>query len=275
MAETTRLNGSHVPHKPAVSVAKLRSLARPGFELKPFLKSVTPFEIGALLGMIVLVTAVVLIYSFWILPDQVRFVQMSSQISENDAKIAELQGQLADPRDVISSFEAVRDSLDSFRGDVLKPRLAGRIDIIDAVSALTRETGVRLSGPVQFLSSDQPDAGSDADDTKASGGGKRAAARKAKDTGDITAYPSMRMTFSITGSYEQLRNFVSRFEQSSQFVIIDTVALSVSDSAKAEAPRGPRAGAAGSDAVTLELSATTYFRPDQATVTPVAAAAAQ
>ena len=272
MAET-RLNGTPVIHKPVVSVAKLRSLARPGFELKPFLRSVTPFEIVALLAVIVLVTAVVLIYSFAILPDQVRYVQMSGQISDNEKKIADLQGQLADPREIMTTFEEVRSSLDSFRAGVLKPRLSGRIDIINAVSALTRDTGVRLSGPVQFLSSDQPALEGEGDNSKSSG--KNKVAKSSKNTNDITAFPSMRMTFSVTGTYAQLRSFVGRFEESSQFVIIDTIELNASDAVASDSPRGARAGAPSPDSVTLDVSVTTYFSPDQTAAQPVAAAAAQ
>lgn len=233
------------------AVARLRALSRPGRDPRDFLKTISPLEIAAVAGLLLLVVATALAYSYWILPDQVRNAQSRSELQAAVARREELQKQLEDPTALRTEFERVRESLDSFRGGVLKPRLAGRLEIIDAVDRISRETGVRLTSPVAFSTS------LTAEDL---GGEQQARARQKEGIG---SYPSLGMSFSISGGYPQVRNFISRFEASRQFVVIDAVGIGVEGSSDTETL--PRA-AARNDRVALQITMTAYFQPEAAAV---------
>ena len=96
MAELNTPDGA-VARLQAASAARLRSLARPGFEVRSFLREITAVEIAAMLGLIVLLGAVFFIYFRWILPDQVTRLTLSNKVAENSTKIDELRALASDP----------------------------------------------------------------------------------------------------------------------------------------------------------------------------------
>jgi hypothetical protein len=245
-------------------LARLRALSRSGLDPRALLKSVTPVEISALVLLVLIVAGALVVYSFEILPDQVRYVQLSNEVSANRAKIDELQGKIVDPRSLTSQFRAVQDSLDSFRGSMLKPRRAGQLEILDAIDRATRETGVQLASSVAFKTDDLADDSTDK---------KKSRRRKDNKSGkEIQSYPSLGMHFSISGSYAQLRSFISRFEGSGQFVVINSIALGTegpkggeesAGGGRAPARRAPTpAGGEPTGPLTLEITMTAYFQPE-------------
>jgi hypothetical protein len=240
----------------AAMLTRLRGLSRPGHDLKTFVTSVSPFEIAALVVLLLLVVSAFFVYISKILPDQVRYAQASSAVSENQTKIEELQQKIVDPSAITSQYKEVRDSLDSFRGSVLKPEPAGKLDILQAIDKSTRETGVHLAGPVQFRSDDLSEANGDASRKK--GKSKTGATERA-----ILSYPSLKVDMAVSGTYAQLRSFISRFEGGGQFVVINGVELESNDLEKGAAggrgrivqpliPTGP---------ITLNITMTAYFQP--------------
>jgi hypothetical protein len=257
----------------AAGVAKLRALARPKFEIIPFVKTISPFEIVAGVGLLLIVAGAVLIYSFWILPDQVRYVQAANQVAENQTKIAELQRKVQDPSSIAAEFNTVKSSLDTFQNDYLRPRQVGRLEIINTVNSLTRETGVRLASPVVFTTA-IPGVEETTSSSKSS---KSKVSRKsAEAAGTIRTYPSLEMQFSIAGEYGALRAFINRFEASRQFAVINTVSLSVE--AEHKGVRGGKRRAVVASPVevppgqvTLNITITGYFQPDPESARIIAA----
>jgi hypothetical protein len=239
----------------AAALARLNALSRPRrFEPRTFVKSVTPVEIASLVLLVMLVAGVFVIYSFWILPDQVRYVQLSNEVADNQAKIDKLQQQVIDPTSIASEFQEVRDSLDAFRGATLRPHDEGRLQILNAIERVTRETGVQLAGTVEFRASAAE---------VVTGKEKHKKADKADHT--VKSFPSMQVQMSISGSYAQLRSFISRFEGGGQFVIIDSVGLSSAEEAGGKLAGG-RAGAGfggpSGGPITLTIAMTAYFQPE-------------
>ncbi len=246
-----------------VARGRLRALSRDGVSPKALVKSVTPFEIAALVVLVLLIVGTFVVYSFWILPDQVNYVRISNQVSANQSKIQDLQQTIVDPSTLTSHFQEVRDSLDQFRGATLKPRLAGRREILDAIDQSTRETGVALASPVSFETRVS-------DSTAAKKTNNKVRSTKASDDDTVRSYPALQMTFSVTGSYDQLRRFISRFEASGQFVVIDAVQLNVDERDDDAGPRGRGRPAAPAGAITLDLSMTAYFQPEPSEMASVA-----
>jgi hypothetical protein len=260
MAEVTTQSVQSVAERrnDAASAAKLRALARKRFEPREFVKTITPFEIAAIGVLALLVLAAIFVYSYWILPDQVSYSQLASTVEANRKQISELQAKIEDPSAIMGGFQRAQESLGAFRGEWLKPRLAGRLEIINAVGRVSRETGVRLTSGVSFTTT----LPSEAADSP-----RRQSAEKKETT--IRSYPSLGVSFSIAGTYSQVRNFISRFEANPQFVVINAVTVNTESSDTGAVARGPVAG--GPAAVSMTISMTAYFQPETAPGTEVAA----
>ncbi len=253
----------------SASAAKLRSLARSGFDVRSFLKNVTAIEIAAVVGLVVLIAAVIVIYTFLILPDQVRRLNLSNEVAANRTKIEELSTQAGDPAAVTRAYQEVHESLDAFRGQTLQPRTAGRLQIINLVNDLTRQTNVVLTGPIGF------DSRNPLLEEAAEEDGKKSKRKTRKSEDEIRSYPSMSMTMTISGSYAQIREFLAKFETSRQFAIIESVSISSEATEDAESPRAGRRANVQSDseAITLDVSMTAYFQPDGTAPVPMATVA--
>jgi hypothetical protein len=201
--------------------------------------------------LLILVAAAILIYTLAILPDQVTYVQLSNQKAANQAKIEDLQRQLVDPDAIAQRFQEIRGSLDQFRGAVLRPRGEGRIEILNAIDRATRETGARLTDTVKFTTEQTESPERD---------GKKV--RKSDEDKAVLSYPSLEMEIAVAGSYNQVRSFISRFEGSNQFVVIDKVSLSKDESEEnlADGRGAPRS--AGEGMIVLSITMTAFFQPD-------------
>lgn len=253
-------------------VARLRSLSRPGFSVRTFVKTVPPVAVVALLVLVALVAASILIYSFWILPDQVRAVQLEGEVSSNAQKIDKLRSDIVDPGPMLHEFEEIQTGLATFRTETLKPRPEGRLEIVNTVDRLTRDTGAQLASAVTFTTLNPSDEATQVGrKTGTSGSKSRKRSRAANDAAEgIRSFPSLNVTFSITGTYEQLRQFISKLEGSNQFLIVDKISLvsgnepegdSSTSSGFGGSGRRP-AAPSGSGVVTLSLEMTAYFQPD-------------
>ena len=240
------------------SASKLRSLARTGLDVRSFLRNITAIEIAAMVGLLGLIATVFVIYFASILPDQVRRLQLSNEVTSNRTKIDELRAQAGDPGAVTAAYQQVHESLDAFRGQTLQPRTAGRLQIIGLVNDLTRETNVVLDGPISFDARNPLDEAVDEKDGK----GKRKT-RKSED--EIQTYPSLGISMTISGSYPQIRAFLAKFETSRQFAIIDSVSISSeeeSDDSEGSGTGRRSTARADSGAITLDISMTAFFQPD-------------
>lgn len=268
MAELpTSPNPATSAQRQTASATRLRSLARSGFNVRSFLKNITAVEIAAVVGLVVLVAAVFVIYFWLILPDQVRRIRLSSEVAANRTKIEELSAQAGDPASVTRAYQEVHESLDAFRGQTLQPRTAGRLQIINLVNDLTRQTNVVLTGPIGFDTRNPLAEEASAED----GNKSKRKTRKSED--EIRSYPSMSMTMTISGSYSQIRAFLAKFETSRQFAIIESVSISSEATENSESPRAGRRATVSSDsgAITLDVSMTAYFQPDGSGSVPTAA----
>lgn len=248
--------GTH-RHAEPPSAARLRSLARPAFGVRAFLKSVSIVEIVAIVGLLLIVGVVVTIYVARILPDQLQLLGLRSEVAANAKKIEGLQSEAGDPGAIAQAYQEIHDSLDTFRGQTLQPRTSGRIQIITLVNDLTRQSGVTLASAIAFEATD-PIAEAEREAAEKT---KRKSRKAASN--EVRSYPSLRMTFTISGSYDEIRRFLASFESSRQFAIVDSV--SISSSGDEEAEGGGRRGASrGEDegAISLDISMTAYFQPD-------------
>jgi len=252
MAEHHNGHPATAPQSPAASLARLRSLARSGFDVRTFLRNISLVEVAAMMGLVGLVAVVVVIYFAWILPDQVRRLQLSNEVAANRVKIEELSKQAGDPASLTAAYQQVHESLDAFRGQTLQPRTAGRLQIINLVNDLTRETRVKLDGPIVF---ETRNLANDLDENNSG--------RRTRDSEDeVRSYPSLSMALTISGTYPQIRSFLARFETGRQFAVIESVAISTNDESDRDGSAGRRGDDGDSGAITLDVTMTAYFQPD-------------
>jgi hypothetical protein len=245
-------------HFSPAALAKLRSLSTPRPTPREFVRTASRAEIAALAGLLVAIIAIALVYSKSIAPGQFRRIQLGSQREQNAAKLDELRFTAANPATVRTQLEGVKLTLDQFRGESLKPRMAGRLAIVSTIEQLTRTTGVRLASDVEFSTNL----------TAASSESQRGGLKVAKgspEKGDVTSYPSLEVSYAISGTYPQLRQFISGFERSAQFVVFNSISLSTSTEPTGDgelAVQRPRA--APGDVITLEVDMTAFFQPEGA-----------
>lgn len=250
------------------SASKLRSLARTGFDAKTFLKNITAVEIAAMVGLVILTVSVIVIYFFLILPDQVRRINLSNEVVANRTKVEELRTQAGDPASLTRAYQEVHESLDSFRGQTLQPRTAGRLQIINLVNDLTRQTNVTLTAPISFEARNPQ-----TDDVVDEDGTSKRKSRKSED--EIRTYPSLSMAVTISGGYPDIRRFLAKFETSRQFAIIESVSISADEEEDEQGGGRRGAGSDGSGAITLDISMTAYFQPAGSTTATVVGVSAE
>lgn len=260
-ATTHAHHGRSVQVTPA-TLARLRSLSAARHTPRDLVASATRAELVALGGLVALVVAIALMYSNWILPGQVRRLELARTRDQNAEQIETLRREVSvDPEVRRTELEAVKASLEQFRTASLKPRLAGRLAIVTKIEELTRKTGVRLASTVSFRTA-RPGTDVEVD-------GNRVAKSKPAP-GALTSFPSLAVSYQVSGTYAQLRQFVSAFEQSPQFVVFNSISLSTADAGEqAVEPgfggpvgRGPGRGSDVNAPLTLDISMTAYFQPE-------------
>jgi Tfp pilus assembly protein PilO len=239
------------------AIARLRAMAVPRPSPRELVKSASRAELAAVAGLLILIVAIALLYFKSIAPGQITRMQITAERDENARKLDELREVAANPAGIRTQLETVKQTLDQFRAEHLRPRVAGRLAIVGTIEQLTKKTGVRLSSDVDFETNLA--TGSEG----ATRGGHKVAGSSGGESGNrsVTSYPSLGVSYSISGTYPQLRQFISGFEQSPQFVVFDSISLSTSDESDPEAGRmRPRGGV--NDVITLEVEMTAYFQPE-------------
>jgi hypothetical protein len=259
------------PHSPETvsspaAIARIRALSRPGFDPRRFATSISPIEIAAVVVLLVTAVAVVLVYSYSVLPGQVRISQLSSTHSENAKKIDDLRAKVHDPGSVRVQFDQAVASLERFRQDILKPRLSGRVAILKDVDRLTHTAGVTLLGGVEFTSkvvdtAEAAGASGDANGRDSRRSRERSRSQGRSKGGTAASYSSLNFSLSVAGRYDKLRKFIGEFEASPQFVVINSVTLVPADQPSDSKNRRGDAASGPTDTLTLKINVTAYFQP--------------
>jgi Tfp pilus assembly protein PilO len=129
--------------------------------------------------------------------------------------------------------DSILDSLKDFESR-LKDSKHGISAVIDEVNGLARANNVS-AGDINFRT-DAPEpvaSATEADGTAASPSPSAAPTLLMRDGKPVNVYEGLGIETTVEGDYHDLRRFISAFEQSRQFVIINSIALqSVDEKAK-------------------------------------------
>jgi Tfp pilus assembly protein PilO len=229
----------------AVQAQRLQKLARPAFQLKAFLRSISASEIAAICVLLIAALVDTGVYVLWVLPDQARSFQLSRAIGANEEKINVLREQAQNPEEIEAQYVLVRDSLSTFSAVHLRPPVLGRREVLDLLQQVSQKTGVRVTGTVSFQTTE---ARTTSERTEHVAGQER----------EVRSYTSLKLQVPLAGKYGQLKSFIAEIERAPQFVVVESIELATRE----DTAGGP----SGELALNLLMSA--YFQPEAAVPPP-------
>lgn len=183
---------------------------------------------------------------FWNLERQRQGVEgLQQQFRENQETIALLRQRVAaaqaGSRAEAPTPEAVRRSLHRFEQTYLPDSDIGLSRVLTDVNRIARESGVLLSSDIMFSSMEEAEFRT----------GTGAAAR----AGGRGFYPGLRLSFTVSGEYANMRRFLAALERSPLLLIVESLALKSVDERA-----GARPAAASGGSISLEITVSAYFR---------------
>lgn len=203
--ETVILPKNPAPVKPSVVV--LRSVKSGMFGI--------PETIALSLGLLSLL-GVILFYTFFVMPAQSELQRQNTKLDNLKTDVIKESKNLGDFTTTEGKVAELVQSVDFFEQRNLPIGNFGRTDIYSRVNQLIRAYDLEnTSGP--DYSALEPTTQRKSSDEKAG-----------KDRMQ-SLFPGMYVSMTVEGSYQNLRKFIRDIENSSQFVLINSVALESSE----------------------------------------------
>jgi Tfp pilus assembly protein PilO len=205
-------------------------------------------EIGAtILALLVFVLAVIY-YLTALSPEQTRLRAQEQELQRLNDELAQTQMVPGGPQG--PNIKDALASLQTFKGEILRPLASGRIALINEVNALAKKHSVTLTSGIDMPLEKGAAKTNDADSK-----------RKKKAEEVLNAFPRLDMHFTVFGQYPNLRTFLNDMEHSKQFFVLKTVSLVFQeDKGGGEGGGRHRAHAAGSG-LAMAIDASAYFQP--------------
>ncbi len=212
-----------------------RSLASRTFGLSPI-----ELVVGALA---VLFFVMVLVFYFTsVKPEQERLKALEAEVAkQEDLLIQSVKPLSSENTTSTDTSQDALSSLESFRGQHLKPIAQGRIDLIKEINALAKKSNVQLTSGIEMIAEK-----GQADEPEKEGS-------RAKSVEQLpSAFPRIAVHFEVAGQYASLRSFINQLESSRNFLVIDAVNLTSLED------EGSKSGQGG---LKLSLDLSAYFQP--------------
>jgi len=183
---------------------------------------------------------------FWNLERQRQRVEgLEQQFRENQEMIAVLRQRVAmaqaGSRAEAPTPEAIRQSLHRFEHTYLPDSDVGLSRVLTEVNRIARESGVLLSSDIMFNPMEEAEF--------------RAGTGAAARAGGRGFYPGLRLSFTVSGEYANMRRFLAALERSPLLLIVESLALKSVDERA-----GARPAAASGGSISLEITVSAYFR---------------
>jgi hypothetical protein len=219
-----------------------REVGAHGRSSKPFGMSAGQI-VAAILTLVFF--GVVLSYYFTSLrPEQDRLARLEKLLDEQRAQIINQPRQTGDETLQRDTIQEALDSLEIFKSQHLKNRSQGIITLFKEINAIAGKNSVRLTSGINMR------------EEKTGAETEQNASRSRSVESVLEQFRSVKIDFTVAGSYQNLRNFISDLERNKQFIVIDSIQLlNVEESAGGGVAR--RSQAAG---VALSINLTAYFQ---------------
>lgn len=219
-------------------VLKSRSLHRPKRlgQWQIFLLSLSLLAVGAAVFFFVQVK----LAEHRMTEAKTKFQQNQVTLNTLKQRVAEIEASEQVERPTPAS---IRASLVEFEKDFLKPRQEAELTVIQEIHQLSKTSGVNLT-EINFDSIEQ----------------KALEGEPVGERGAKSLFPGLEMSFTVEGSYADVRRFLMALEKSRTFVIINSLDLkSVEPSALGGRARLSR-GAATDQVIALGIKLSIYYR---------------
>lgn len=183
---------------------------------------------------------------FWNAERHRQAVEMlEQQFREHQETIALLRQRVAtvqaNARAEAPTPEAVRQSLRRFEQAYLLDSDVGLARVLTEVNRIARESGLLLSSDIMFNPMEEAEV--------------RAGAGGLARSGGRSFYPRLRLSFTVSGEYANVRRFLAALERSPLLLVVESLALK-----SVEERGGPRPAAASGGTISLEITVSAYFR---------------
>jgi Tfp pilus assembly protein PilO len=215
--------------------------------------------------VLILVSLLTLCYLYWgvFKQTQAQFGQLQTKEQDLRAEIKKLQLEGKKAAAKLGSRQLVIDNVQSFNERFLKDPRQGQLLLIERINKLVLENNLVLESTLNFL----PEGGENAD--KANRGNTRRGPNEEKSLDTI--YPSLKISFNVSGSYDRFRKFLYDLESNDLFIVIDEIGLSKAEKeellAEGATPASTRPSRATNNnnprgELSVQVTIHTYFRRD-------------
>lgn len=173
------------------------------------------------------VISVLVLYLFFILPEQKMLEENRAKRDELEQKLIAAKGKYGDITDTETQVAKLITSVDDFETRFLPAEVVGRTALYQKINGLI--TAYRLTNssgpdyrPLEISESERRRGGDD------ESGGRE----KLK-----SIFPGVFVTVTVEGSYQNLRGFIREIETSDQFILINAVEFEPADNEDNAAPK--------------------------------------
>jgi Type II secretion system (T2SS), protein M subtype b len=221
------------------------------FEVRSKSRVAGPFGLSSIeivtAALCLLFFAVVVVYYFTSLgPEQARLRALEEKLRQQDVIVSTPQESKVTAAPAPTAKEAL-STLESFKGERLRPLASGRIALQNELNALIKKNGLQLTSSIEThleVAKDEADQG---------------AARRRKIEDALNVFPRQSVHFTVFGQYPNLRAFLTDLEHNKQFLVIRSINLTTQEDREEGSGRRQRAAAASG--VMLSVDLTAYFQP--------------
>lgn len=171
------------------------------------------------------------------------------KFNDNQLEMKRLEERLEEIRSKdeldLPTPESIRASLNRFETEFLASAEEAELAVIQEVNRLARESGVSLPDDINFDSIEQIFLDEE---------GGQSAGRRSGDS----PFPGLEMSFTVEGSYADLRRFLLELEKSQAFLIINSLDLKSVEQSGVGVRSRP--GSATSQVVVLGIKLSVYYQ---------------
>ncbi|HJQ26596.1 MAG TPA: hypothetical protein VKA60_21955 [Blastocatellia bacterium] len=204
-------------------------------------------EIGAALAALLVFILAVFYYLTALSPEQARLRAQEQELQRLNDELAQTQTAPGGP--LGPNIKDTLASLQTFKGEILRPLSSGRIALINEVNALAKKNSVTLTSGID-MPLEKGAAKTEEADSK----------HKKKAEEVLNAFPRLDMHFTVFGQYQNLRAFLNEMEHSKQFFVLKIVSLVMQEDKSGEGG-GRRRGRSVGSGLAMAIDASAYFQP--------------
>jgi len=208
-----------------------------------------PYEIAAVLLLVMAVVAVGVYYFVLLGPARDRVAKLRAEDKKNTEQIKTLQKGVTDYKDPNVTVKVALGSLEKF-GSLLPNQNAGRTAILREINELARKDKIGITDGLKFTKIEEAPVGQ----------------TDSQRREDASIYPGESLDLGVQGKYDDLRTFINDIEHSKNFLVLNAIQLQGIEPQNVQRPGGVRTATRGQktvgpiEVIALRIKLDAYFR---------------